>query len=272
MTDLEHFLVLLHSVPGIRDRTIYKILKFLYFEGISPTRFLEFDENTYQKRVGLSRVSSSVLANNLVKLLDNTQKLVDKMEERGFKVLSIFEESYPSKLKKYMESPPPILYIRGDIKLLSEELLALFNSRNSSRNSRIACNKSAIKVAKRFGNAVITGLYGKNYSFRDYIESKLIGISDRGILQISKKKLDRFDLVVTFSGLDDMGTPSSMVYRDRMIMSLGDIIVGLCIREGGNMVDLFKKALKMGKKVFVLENEIGGNIELLKLGIRPLKI
>ncbi len=268
MTDLEHFLVLLHSVPGIRDKTIYKILKYLYFEGISPTRFLEFDKDTYRRKVGLSKISSSALADNLVKLLDKTNKLVEEMRNRGFSVISIFDEKYPENLKIYMQDPPPILYIRGDSNLLNESLLALFNSRDVNEE----CHALAVKVAERFSETVVTGLYGKNYSFKDSIESRIVAISDRGIFQISGKRLKSADLIVVFSGMDDMGTPTSMILRDRVIMSLASTLVGICIRKGGNMVELLKDAFELEKEVFILENKTGGNIELLKLGIKPLKI
>ncbi len=268
MAGLEHFLVLLHSVPGIRDKTIYKILRYLYFEGISPTRFLEFDKDAYRRKVGLSETSSFALADNLVKLLDDTNKLVEEMRNRGFSVISIFDEKYPANLKIYMKNPPPILYVRGDRELLDEDLLALFNSRDADDK----CRELAIKVAEKFGKPVIAGLYGKNYHFRDYVKSKIVAISDRGIFQISRKRLESADLIIVFSGMDDMGTPTSMVLRDKIIMALANTLVGICVRKGGNMKELLKNAFELEKEVFVLENETGGNIELLKLGLKPLKI
>lgn len=268
MTDLEHFLVLLHSVPGIRDRTIYKILKYLYFEGISPTKFLEFDENTYRKKIGLSKVSSVALGNNLVNLLDETKKLVAEMRDRGFNVISIFDDRYPSRLKIYMNSPPPILYVLGNIKLFDANLLALFNSRDTEKT----CINQSLHLANKFKRTLITGLYGKNYSYREYINSGIVAISDRGVLQISKKKLQIADLIIAFSGLNDMGTPTSMINRDRIIMALATTIIGVCIRHGGNMMKLLKRAKELEKEIFVLENEFSGNIELQKLGVKPLKI
>jgi len=99
-----------------------------------------------------------------------------------------------------------------------------------------------------------------------------VAISDRGVLQISKKKLQIADLIIAFSGLNDMGTPTSMINRDRIIMALATTIIGVCIKQGGNMMKLLKRAKELEKEIFVLENEFSGNIELQKLGVKPLKI
>ena len=265
MEEMEFFLTLLHAVPGIRDRTIYKILKFLYFEGISPSRFLEFPFRVYREKFGLLEVSARALSEDLEKLIDMAHKYLEDIRKLGFRVISVFDESYPSKLKKFMEYPPPILYVRGNIENVENKTFAILNSRDSNED----CMKFSEEISSKLSGVVVGGLYGKNYRYMERIKGARAAISDRGVFQISNRRLGMgFETIISFSGVDDMGTPGSMLTRDRVIMALSDKIVGVCIRNGGNMEKLLFEAVEIGKNVYRFVDN-----KLIRIdGSKPLKI
>ena len=266
MGEMEFFLILLHLVPGIRDKTIYKVLRALYFERISPSRFLEFPFEVYRERFGLLEVSANALGNQLDNLIYKAREASEKMRELGFRAVSVFDETYPSKLKDFMDYPPPIIYARGDMELLNSETFSLLNSRDADER----CMRLSLEAGKNFSGVAVGGLYGRNYRFFENIGGKRVAVSDRGIFQITKRRLNLgFDAIISFSGLDDMGTPGSMLMRDRVVVALSDVIVGICIREGGNMDKLLREAAQKGKEILLAEVDYNGD----KLGgLKPLKI
>ncbi len=266
MQELDFFVLLLHNVPGIRDKVLYKILKAIYYEGISPTRFLEFSYDVYREKFQLSHEASLALSKYLPEHLRKTADFQEKLKNSGFSIISVFHSAYPDSLKDFLGFPPPVLYVRGNLSILNGPTFTILNSRDA--------DEECVEILKGadFQGVLIAGLYGPGYRYAPGCKNPRVGISDRGVIQISKKRMQMFDVVVSFSGMDDMGTPWSMRMRDKVVVALSDKVVGGCIREGGNMFELILEAKERGKDVCVLDRGVGGNRGLIELGVNPCKI
>ncbi|GEM_PF-6936771 len=266
MQELKFFLLLLHNTPGIRDKVLYKILKAIYYEGITPSRFLELPYDVYRKRFKLSHDASIALSENLADHLERSYRLMEVLDNLGFRIVSVFDSDYPESVKKFFDFPPPILYMRGDKTLLKKSTFTILNSRD--------VDERCVEISRKFlsGEVLVSGVYGPGYSYALDFRGPKLGVSDRGVMQISGGRMAKFDAIVAFSGVDDMGTPSSMRLRDRVVASLSRRIIAGCIREGGNMFDLIMESERKGKEICIIDLERDGNRDLIQRGLNPCKI
>jgi DNA processing protein len=69
----------------------------------------------------------------LMRAFKDAQEQLKSWEDSGLHVLALFDERYPERLR-YLHEPPPLLWVRGDVDVLSrDELAAVIGTREPSR-------------------------------------------------------------------------------------------------------------------------------------------
>jgi DNA processing protein len=88
------------------------------------------------------------------------EKKVEKelylLEEVGGKIITIKDESYPKRLREIYD-PPPLLYVRGDLKEEDELAVAIVGSRKTTPYGRWITEKMGQELA-RHGITIVSGM------------------------------------------------------------------------------------------------------------------
>jgi len=83
------------------------------------------------------------------------QDALDMITKAGAKVAAVGDSEYPEQLYR-MESPPMVLYYRGDLSLLYRPCIAIVGSRDCSEYGRFAARATSSAVS-RLGACVVSG-------------------------------------------------------------------------------------------------------------------
>lgn len=98
------------------------------------------------------------IVENLVQLRSSLSldRLAERLESKGISVLILTDENYPRRLKE-IEQPPPVLYLRGEIKPDDEWAVAVVGTRRVTAYGRQVAEDIA-GVLARNGVTVVSGL------------------------------------------------------------------------------------------------------------------
>jgi predicted Rossmann fold nucleotide-binding protein DprA/Smf involved in DNA uptake len=122
-----------------------------------PSRLLGCDIAGIQSMTGLGLGEAERLAS----LLDRTEELAaerDRLELTQIKILSIFDDGYPVRLKERLGSnTPPVLHVAGDSTLMADDGVGIVGSRNVGRDAREVAEVVA-GAAVEAGLPVISGV------------------------------------------------------------------------------------------------------------------
>ncbi len=197
-------------------------------------------------------------------------------EKIGFKIITIYDEIYPTKLK-FSINPPIAFYYIGNIDLLEKYTIAVVGS-------RVAPQKY-IKIANNLGKGLskmnligISGLAtGIDASFHQGIESSLgvLGCGIDRIYPISNKvlyqKVRREGGLLSEYPLNTKPLPWHFPRRNRIIAGLGDILILVYAKEKSGSIITLDYALDLGRDIF-LTSEMYDRLDLNGYNIRELKM
>lgn len=135
MASLKYW-VWLSSRPGIGAYTANRLLDRFG----SPEQVFFADERAYREIPALRKNDIAALSD---KNLFDAKKTLDDCEEQGYRVLTINDGAYPSRLRN-ISDPPLVLYIKGNLPILDEEAaVAVVGTRR--------CTPYGVKAAERMG-------------------------------------------------------------------------------------------------------------------------
>jgi len=101
---------------------------------------------------------------------------IKKCDKIGAKIIAFYDESYP-KLLKEIADPPPIITIKGNIKLLQQNIIAIIGTRNASINGCRFTRKIASDLGRPF-----------NKKDLNMISNEIVGALRAYLLNIDTKK------------------------------------------------------------------------------------
>lgn len=267
-SDLHALLVLNALAMGSTGRWIALIR-----QSMPPAAILELilQEDLFGKREALEKLLQS---------FDSHQEL-ERCEQDGIQIISLFDERYPPLLKE-MTDPPLVLYVRGTWTFSDQNAVAVVGSRHPSFYGRMQAQRFSQKIAEA-GLTVISGLA-------------------RGIDQIAHEAALTIawgrTVAVLGSGLDVLYPPESKGLADRILKQgsimtefpLGTkpfagnfprrnrIIAGLALavlvveahKKSGSLITA-RLALEQGRDVFAIPGPVdqitsGGTNGLIKEG------
>jgi DNA processing protein len=120
---MREYWISLNSIKGLGPVRIQRLIEFCG----SPKSAL----NTSPKLLAEKKLIPQSCVNewNVDRLLDNAHEQLDFCEKSGISVLIQADEYYPRYLKE-IYAPPPVLYVKGDMTVLSSHALGIVGTRN----------------------------------------------------------------------------------------------------------------------------------------------
>ena len=163
------------------------------------------------------------------------------LEKRGIKCVTYFSESYPALLKE-IDSPPLVLFCKGDISLLKTRCFSIVGSRRTPAKQLADCKKFAGEIATRFtvvsgiaegadtaalegakekGKVISVLAYGFDYAYPSMNAQLINSIAKEGLL-------------VSEYPPETQPKPYYFPFRNRIIagLSVGTLIVSAAKRSG----------------------------------------
>ncbi len=179
--------------------------------------------------------------------------------ENKINIISYFDDAYPDKLRN-IANPPLVLFLKGDIGLLSSKLVAVVGSRMSSESAR------------EYGFALSKKLSEKGYVIVSGGAKGIDSAAHRGSLEYSGKTIcvlpcgfnnlypkENFEL---FRDIEKKGLliseylPESnvdrfsLLERNRITSGISDCVFIATSSANGGAMSQFKRAYEQGKPVF----------------------
>ncbi len=184
----------------------------------------------------------------------------------GGKVLLLCDEAYPARLKEIYD-PPPLLYVRGELKQSDDLALAIVGSRRTSPYGRAVTEKMSQEIA-RHGVTIVSGMARGIDSVAHLgalsAGGRTIAVLGCGIdviyppenRSLFGKIVERGAVVSEFP----MGSRPEAIHfprRNRIIsgLSLGVVVVEANSRSGSLITAEY--ALEQGRDVFAIPGNVG---------------
>lgn len=208
------------------------------------------------------------------------EKEIEKTEKFGAKIITFFDEEYPQILKE-IPDPALTLTLRGDIKLLQKNSIAIVGSRNASLNginfAKLIANDLAqndIVVISGLARGIDSAAHEASYKKGTIavIAGSIDNIYPRENAKLYAKIFEQ-GLVLTEMPFGSPPKPENFVQRNRLIsgLSLGTVLVEAGLKSGSLTTARF--ALEQGREVFAmpgfpLDPRSQGSNKLIKEGAK----
>ena len=193
---------------------------------------------------------------------------IDNMQRNGIKIVTIFSDEYPEKLKD-LPDRPLILYAKGDLSLANQKSVAVVGTRMPSNYGRIVTEKFSEKLAQS-GLVVVSGLcYGVDeiaHKKTLAVGGKTIAVVGSGFNNIYPATNTTLSMEIAEKGLLLSEYPPSFKpkrytfpRRNRIVAGLsdGDLIVEAGIKSG--TIHTKEYALEYGRDIFAVPGNITSN-------------
>ncbi len=200
-----------------------------------------------------------------------------EIKKLGLRVLVIGYDGYPERLKNSMEYPPPVLYARGDVSVLSLPSVAMVGSRASTDYGRRVASEWAAELSGTFAivSGHATGI--DTYALGGALEAGGRAIS---VLACGHDRFDEpsfmrkaEDRLLVISEYPPGRRANKFVYheRNRLISGLSDGVIVVEAGEKSGALITARAAAEQGKPLFavpgsVLSSRSAGTNALLRSG------
>jgi len=279
MNEDKIFLMWLSQVKGLGPRRI----RYLLNKYRSPIKIFGLDE---KELLDLPEINKLV-AKQIVESRNKLDKIKDYLEEqynlavsKEIQIISIFDEDYPPVLNDEKSEAPVFIYVKGNIKKLSSNAIAIGGTRNSTSLG----NSIAYKLGKFFAEndwSVISGMA------MGIDKASHLGALDGGGYTAAvlgcgvdviypKKNKDIYHQIVDSGSIVSQFPIGKHVDKDALkkrkrlmgSFSRGVVIVEAPLNSGS--FNLVKYAQHRNKPVFVMSpqnnKETEGNLKLISTG------
>lgn len=244
------------------------LLGLTRLNGFGPVKISAILEQYPDLRVlfdstGRSRILESTLD------WDGIEKDLKWAEGKNCHIVSLYDKEYPAILKE-IPSAPPILFVRGNLKLLARPQIAIVGSRNPTPLGI----ENAFSFSRHFSEVGFTVTSGLAVGI-DAAAHRGALMGEGGTIAVLANGLDRIypathrDLAHEISEKGilvsefPLGTPpidSQFPRRNRIIsgLSVGTLVVEAAIKSGSLITA--KLALEQGREVFAIPGSIHSSL------------
>jgi predicted Rossmann fold nucleotide-binding protein DprA/Smf involved in DNA uptake len=293
MLSATQFLLLLHSVPELGEKTLTRLLSQQAQQRLVPSGCLALTSAEWRRSFGLKSEVADYLVAHREALLAKSAEILRTLRSHPLEVLAITGAAYPKRLEQYDDSPPPILYALGKFALL-EPAPMRFTFTTAVSNDP---SPDALDRQDEIANELIE-LGGVPVAGHDRLPYQRLALAaqrrnrpvtyvlDRGLREALGPDFDRppfaaarirdavfeteRDLALSPFRLDDHGLGANNRRRDRLIFALSDVILAVSVRPGGNMAKECLRAHAQGKIVYTIPG--AGHEALLSAGCPALPV
>ncbi len=214
--------------------------------------------------------------------LQDAEKELEKAEKAGARLVTMESEDYPHQLKQIPDAPL-VLYVRGDVKVLSQFAVAMVGTRRPSAYGSSVAHRLAHDLAER-QLVVVSGLARgiDSASHRGALEAKgrTVAVLGSGIDVIYPREnkrladeIEKSGAVISEFPLGTGPTPENFPIRNRIIsgLSLGVVVVEAA-EYSGSLITA-RLAVDQSREVFAVPGNITsaqsfGPNHLLKQGAK----
>ncbi|WP_295155839.1 DNA-processing protein DprA [uncultured Brachyspira sp.] len=147
---IKTYLIALNQIDKVGDKRISELIN--HYESVENI-FEDKEENI--KKLLEKKFKSQIGNFYKNEILDKAEAIVEKSNNYGIGILSLFDEEYPFNLKQ-IDNPPYILYYKGDLKKLRRNSIAIVGTREPSNESR----KYSFELASKLSSMNITVVSG----------------------------------------------------------------------------------------------------------------
>lgn len=246
--------IALQRVPGVGPATFAKLLE----QFGSPQHVLQNPSQV----TGLSQAVMAGLYNPDWQQVD--EDLV-WLQAGGREVITLHDARYPD-LLKYIPDPPCLLYVQGDVSLLSQWQLAIVGSRNPSASGRNTAFDFARYLASgglTITSGLATGIDGAAHKGALAAGGKTLAVVATGLDRVypAQHRQLAHDIaaqgaIVSEFPLGTTPRPELFPRRNRIIsgLSLGTLIVEAALKSGSLITA--RMAMEQSREVFAIPGSI----------------
>lgn len=255
----------LSLINNVGPATIEKLVQALTLKQLEE--IYNYSIVGLSQAINVSIKLATIIVNGL-KDKDVLSKELDLAKKHNIRLLSVFDEEYPSDLKN-IHLPPPIIYVRGNIGLVSDHVkrLAIVGSRKADNYGQKVIEALVPDLIKQNWTLVSGGALGiDSMVHRETLKNNgsTIAVLGSGLLNIypsANKKL--FDNIADFNGaiissFSLMQSPMAGNFpaRNRIIsgLSKGCLVVQAAKRSGALITANY--SLEQGREVFAVPGNI----------------
>ncbi len=252
-------LIHFNLIQGVGLKTV-QVLRDVFG---TAERALQATPNELAKVDGLSPAMREVLIHKPV--LYPIERELELIETYGCRVLTLYDGTYPTLLKK-IDTPPLILYIRGELTREDSLSIALVGSRNAKDYGRKVGYRLSYQLAQR-GLTVVSG-FAKGIdtsAHRGALEAggRTIAVMGNGLSFIYPatnralvEKIEASGALISEFPIGVKPRPRNFPRRNRIIsgLTLGTVVVEASNRSGALITA--RLAGEQGREVFAVPGEI----------------
>lgn len=205
-----------------------------------------------------------MLTNNNLMYVDS---IIRGYDEHLIKAITYKSDDYPRLLKE-IDSPPLILYCKGNISLLNSDCLAVVGTRRATNYGKTACKKIVNEVATQ-GITIVSGLAEgiDTIAHKSTLEvkGKTIAVLGSGLLHIYpasnealyKDILDNDGLIISEYKPNEPSVTYHFPVRNRIIAGLSKAVAIMEATEKSGSMHTKNYALEYNREVFALPAKVG---------------
>lgn len=149
-------LVQLHSgIRGMTDSLMREIMHLSIDRSVPLSQILQMAESELLDFIPKLKpdVAVSLAASNQ----ELASQTLEQLQNKGFTLITMFDEQYPKQYKPYIDALPPLLYVYGDVNILQKDGIGFGGSRSVSNQGLHATDKLSQYAVKALGYTVISG-------------------------------------------------------------------------------------------------------------------
>jgi DNA processing protein len=271
-----HCWLALRSVRGVGNTTFKRLIEALG----SPEKVLASGIPELLKVEGVGRS----LADNIVRFKPDKKIIdeIDQIERLGISVVTLNNSAYPERLKKIYD-PPPILYIKGEIKKEDENAIAIVGARNATTYGRTVTERLSSELVS-YGYTIVSGMARGVDTFAHQgamtAGGRTIAVLGSGIdiiyppdnRELAGKIAKNGAIISEFQ----LGTPPERINFPKRNRIISGISAGVLVIEASNdsgSLITANAALEQGREVFAIPGNINsrnssGTNGLIKKGAK----
>ncbi|WP_438969732.1 DNA-processing protein DprA [Methylophaga sp.] len=246
--------IALQRIPGVGPATFAKLLE----QFGSPQQVLQ---NPSQ----VTGLSQSVMDGLYQPDWQQVEQDLNWLDAADRDVITLHDARYPGLLKQ-IPDPPSILYVQGDVTLLSQWQLAIVGSRNPSASGRNTAFDFARYLASgglTITSGLATGIDGAAHKGALAAGGKTIAVVGTGLDRVypAQHRQLAHDIAANGALVSEfpLGTsprPESFPRRNRIIsgLSLGTLIVEAALKSGSLITA--RMAMEQSREVFAIPGSI----------------
>lgn len=284
MTEAAYWISLAHLPRWGYSKINALIVKFFHENKISVEDFFQLTETQWREEYQLDEKQVSDLRQAKLELAGNAF-LAESYLSQGFEIIPIISPEYSKTLKVNLKAShsPPVLYVKGNRKLLDERSIAIVGSRDASQMA-LTFTDNIAKLASKDFKVVVSG-FAKGVD-KQALDSAIqykgqsIIVLPQGIMTFGSGFKNYYKQIIDGDVLVLSTFFPKAPWKAELAMARNPIIYGLASEiyvaessEKGGTWSGVMDGLKRGRKIFVRKpesNEENANVILIEKGAIPV--